>query len=192
MPIPKLYGKLAPWFHLLTSPKDYAEEAAFYRKTLLDVCTKRPKTLLELGSGGGNNASHMKKHFAMTLVDMSPRMLALSKSINPECEHKRGDMRSVRLRREFDAVFIHDAIMYMTPGDSAYVLVAATCHDASWMNIGHALVRCVALRTQVSTCSAPACAATIFRPASTVFFMCVRSRARSSDGRCAVSSGILR
>jgi SAM-dependent methyltransferase len=114
MPIPKLYGKLAPWFHLLTSPKSYAEEAAFYRKTFLAVCAKRPTTLLELGSGGGNNASHMKKQFQMTLVDLSPRMLALSKSINPECEHKRGDMRTVRLRREFDAVFVHDAVMYMT------------------------------------------------------------------------------
>jgi SAM-dependent methyltransferase len=114
MPLPKLYGKLAPWFHLLTSPKSYVEEAAFYRKTFIDVCAKRPKTLLELGSGGGNNASHMKKRFQMTLVDLSPRMLALSKSINPECEHVRGDMRSVRLRREFDGVFVHDAVMYMT------------------------------------------------------------------------------
>ena len=114
MPVPKLYGKLAPWFHLLTAPESYAEEAAFYRETFDDVCAQRPKTLLELGSGGGNNASHMKKRFAMTLVDLSPRMLALSKSINPECEHLRGDMRTVRLRREFDTVFIHDAIMYMT------------------------------------------------------------------------------
>ena len=70
--------------------------------------------MLELGSGGGNNASYLKKHFQMTLVDLSPRMLALSKTINPQCEHKRGDMRTLRLRREFDAVFVHDAVMYMT------------------------------------------------------------------------------
>jgi hypothetical protein len=41
-------------------------------------------------------------------------MLELSRSINPECEHVAGDMRSVRLDRTFDAVFIHDAIAYMT------------------------------------------------------------------------------
>ena len=114
MSLPKLYGKLAPWFHLLTAPKDYAEEAAFYRKTLTAAIGRRPKTLLELGSGGGNNASHMKRHVRLTLVDLSPRMLKLSLSINPECEHRRGDMRSVRLGREFDAVFVHDAVMYMT------------------------------------------------------------------------------
>ncbi len=114
MPLPKMYGELAPWFHLLTAPEDYAEEEAFYRKTLTRALGRRPKTVLELGSGGGNNASHMKRHATMTLVDLSPRMLALSRSINPECEHRRGDMRRVRLGREFDAVFVHDAVMYMT------------------------------------------------------------------------------
>jgi SAM-dependent methyltransferase len=114
MPIPKLYGRLAPWFHLLTAPESYVEEAEFYFATLSEALGHKPETLLELGSGGGNNASHMKAHTALTLVDLSPKMLALSRSINPECEHIRGDMRTVRLGREFDAVFIHDAIMYMT------------------------------------------------------------------------------
>jgi len=40
-------------------------------------------------------------------------MLAVSRALNPECEHIRGDMRDVRLGRLFDAVFIHDAIAYM-------------------------------------------------------------------------------
>jgi hypothetical protein len=56
----------------------------------------------------------MKKRFALTLVDLSPRMLALSRTLNPECEHVRGDMRVLRLGREFDAVFVHDAVVYMT------------------------------------------------------------------------------
>ena len=41
-------------------------------------------------------------------------MLALSQRLNPECEHVQGDMRSVRLRRTFDAVLIQDAVLYMT------------------------------------------------------------------------------
>jgi SAM-dependent methyltransferase len=70
--------------------------------------------MLELGSGGGNNASHLKADFEMTLVDLSDEMLGVSRALNPECEHIQGDMRSVRLGRIFDAVFVHDAIMYMT------------------------------------------------------------------------------
>jgi hypothetical protein len=111
---PRLYSDLASWFHLLTPPADYASEAAFYRRVLESSCTHPPRTLLELGSGGGNNASHLKAHFQLTLVDLAPEMLLVSKAINPECEHIAGDMRSVRLGRLFDAVFIHDAIAYMT------------------------------------------------------------------------------
>ncbi len=50
----------------------------------------------------------------MTLVDLSEDMLAVSRELNPECEHLPGDMRTVRLGRTFDAVFVHDAIEYMT------------------------------------------------------------------------------
>jgi SAM-dependent methyltransferase len=111
--MPRLYHELASWFHLLTAPEDYAEEAEFYRKTIVSACSKPPRTLLELGSGGGNNASHLKAHFTMTLVDFSPDMLEVSKSLNPECDHIQGDMRSIRLGRLFDAVFIHDAISHI-------------------------------------------------------------------------------
>jgi SAM-dependent methyltransferase len=113
-PKPKLYHDLAGWFHLLTAPADYAEEAAFYTQQLIEACDRPPETVLELGSGGGNNASHMKAHFQMTLTDLSPGMLELSRTINPECEHIQGDMRTLRLGREFDAVFVHDAVVYMT------------------------------------------------------------------------------
>jgi SAM-dependent methyltransferase len=115
--LPRLYTDLASWFHLLTPPDEYKEEAAIYRQMLVNHCSKPPKTVLELGSGGGNNASHLKEHFQMTLVDLSSEMLDISRPLNPECEHLQGDMRSVRLGREFDAVFVHDAVCYMTSED---------------------------------------------------------------------------
>jgi SAM-dependent methyltransferase len=111
---PQLYSELAEWWPLLSAPADYAEEAAIYQRLLLAACERSPRTLLELGSGGGNNASHLKARFAMTLVDPSAGMLAHSRRLNPECEHVQGDMRDVRLGREFDAVFVHDAVCYMT------------------------------------------------------------------------------
>ena len=111
---PLLYTDLADWFHLLTHPDDYAEEAAEWSRFIAEALGHAPATMLELGSGGGNNASYMKRGTKLTLSDLSPRMLALSRRINPECEHVIGDMRSVRLGRTFDAVFIHDAICYIT------------------------------------------------------------------------------
>lgn len=114
---PLLYTELADWFHLLTHPDDYAEEAAEWSRFMAEALGRTPATMLELGSGGGNNASHMKGATRLTLADLSPAMLALSRRINPECEHVVGDMRSVRLNRTFDAVFIHDAICYITSED---------------------------------------------------------------------------
>lgn len=108
-----LYNELADWWPLCSAPADYKEEAQIYRRALIAHSPKRPATVLELGSGGGNNAAHLKKHFNMTLVDLSPGMLRVSKALNPDCEHIRGDMRTLRLGRQFDAVFIHDAIDYM-------------------------------------------------------------------------------
>jgi SAM-dependent methyltransferase len=112
--LPKLYGELGSWFHLLTAPDEYDEEAEFYRRAIVEAADEPPRTLLELGSGGGNMASHYKAHFESTLVDPSAEMLALSRLLNPVCEHVQGDMRTVRLGRAFDAVFVHDAVVYMT------------------------------------------------------------------------------
>lgn len=82
----KMYTTLARWWPLISSPADYREEAGLFRDILKKHC--RPcRTVLELGSGGGNNASHMKKHFDLTLVDISPGMLKTSRKLNPECEH---------------------------------------------------------------------------------------------------------
>jgi SAM-dependent methyltransferase len=114
MPQPKLYHELASWWPLLSAPDDYAEEAGFYVQTLGSYCDGDLESVLELGSGGGNNAFHLKRRFRLTLVDLAPGMLEVSQRINPECEHVEGDMRTVRLGRTFDGIFVHDAVCYMT------------------------------------------------------------------------------
>ncbi len=126
----RLYDDLAEWWPLLSPPQDYAEEATFFREALVPPggSADRP-TMLELGSGGGNNASFLKHHFDLTLVDPSPGMLAHSRALNPECEHLSGDMRTIRLGRRFDRVFVHDAVCYMTtPDDLLRAMETAFVH----------------------------------------------------------------
>jgi SAM-dependent methyltransferase len=110
----KLYSELAEWWPIFSAPEEYRKEAAFFARVLIESCDPAPRRVLELGSGGGNNASHLKARFAMTLVDLSPHMLSVSRALNPECEHLEGDIRTLRLGRSFDAVFVHDAICHMT------------------------------------------------------------------------------
>src|SRR5919106_2180958 len=126
---PRMYGELAGWWPLLSAPAVYAEEAEIYRRLLVEAADRPPTTVLELGSGGGNNASHLKAHFELTLVDLSPGMLEVSRELNPECEHLQGDMRTVRLGRTFDAVFVHDAVDYMlNPVDLTRTVETAFAH----------------------------------------------------------------
>ena len=110
----KLYSELAEFWPIWSDPKEYRQEAALFKRLLLGSSRPAPKTLLDLGSGGGHNASHLKRRFKMTLVDLSPGMLDVSRELNPECEHIQGDIRTVRLGRVFDAVFVHDVVCHMT------------------------------------------------------------------------------
>ena len=113
----RLYRDLARWWPLFSHPREYEEEAGLYERAIEQHSRRPVRTVLELGAGGGNNASHLKRRFEMTLVDLSPEMLEVSRELNPELEHVEGDMRTVRLGRTFDAVLVHDAIMYMTTED---------------------------------------------------------------------------
>ncbi len=111
----RFYGDLAPWWPLISPPAEHAEEAAFAADLL--AAEGQTRTVLELGSGGGHLASHLAGRFDLTLVDLSEPMLAVSRELNPTATHHQGDMRDVRLGRQFDAVMINDAIDYMTTED---------------------------------------------------------------------------
>ena len=124
----RLYRDLAEWWPLISPREEYEQEAAF-AAGLLKLADGPAREVLELGSGGGNNASHLKSRFTLTLVDLSDDMLAVSRRLNPDCEHVQGDMRDVRLGRTFDAVFVHDAVSYMlTEADLAKAVETAFVH----------------------------------------------------------------
>jgi SAM-dependent methyltransferase len=128
-PAPRLYAELAHWWPLFSPPAHYGEEAADLLPLLLSAPDAPPRTLLELGSGGGSLAFHLKRHLTLTLTDRSAPMLAVNRAINPECEHIEGDMVTLDLEREFDLVLIHDAIMYLTdPASVQAALVTAHRH----------------------------------------------------------------
>jgi SAM-dependent methyltransferase len=112
----RLYDDLVSWYPFIDPAEDHREEVASYVMALERGLGSigSSATLLELGAGAGNNAFHAKARFQCTLTDLSEPMLKLSRAQNPECEHGPGDMRTLRLGRTFDAVLVHDAVMYMT------------------------------------------------------------------------------
>jgi SAM-dependent methyltransferase len=110
----KLYSELAEWYPVFATPEECRKEAVSIARALRQASRRKLHDVLELGSGVGNIAFHVKRHFAVTLVDQSPNMLAASQALNPDCEHIEADIRSFRLGRSFDAVFVQDAICHMT------------------------------------------------------------------------------
>jgi SAM-dependent methyltransferase len=111
------YSELSEWWPLFSPPVHYVEEAQDLLRRLGPLPAPGAATLLELGSGGGSLAFHLKSHFTLTLTDLSDGMLAQNRLLNPEAEFFQGDMRTLRLHREFDYVMVHDAVCYMTTVD---------------------------------------------------------------------------
>ncbi len=77
------------------------------------TAAKPPSTLLHLGSGAGGQDVIFKRHFTVTGVDLSLGMLNKARNVHSDIEYIEGDMRTLRLNRQFDAVAIPDSIDYM-------------------------------------------------------------------------------
>ena len=119
---------LAAWWPLLSPPEDYVEETEDLLARLGRRGVRDGATLLELGPEAAVSPSTQHR-FRLTLTDISPAMLAVNRSVNPECEHLAGDMRTLCLDRRFDIVLIHDAVVYATtPVAVRETLRTATVH----------------------------------------------------------------
>lgn len=128
---PKLYSEFAHLWPMLSPPEDYAPEADALRSLIESEhpeAGKRRLSILELGAGGGHTLHHLQKDFDCTAVDIAAEMLEQCRQLNPDVETIEADMRSCRLKRKFDTVFVHDAIDYMTTQEdaAASVRTAAT------------------------------------------------------------------
>jgi hypothetical protein len=62
----RLYTDLAQWWPLPSPPSYYDEEAADLLRSLRSAVDAPPRTLLELGSGGGSLAWHLERCFERT------------------------------------------------------------------------------------------------------------------------------
>ena len=114
----KIYNDFAWIEHIIAPAQTYLEETDFYteilKKLFKNNILKNPPTILHLGCGAGGHDYHFKKHFQLTGVDISEGMLKIARETNPEIEYINGDMRTVNLNNQFDAVIIPDSIMYMS------------------------------------------------------------------------------
>ena len=107
------YNDLAWTEDWLADPAEYEDEAMAYVDLIKRNAAEPPSTLLHLGSGAGGHDSIFKRYFTVTGVDLSLGMLNKARVTHPDIKYLEGDMRTLRLNRQFDAVVIPDSIDYM-------------------------------------------------------------------------------
>ncbi|MFZ5892000.1 MAG: class I SAM-dependent DNA methyltransferase [Myxococcota bacterium] len=110
-----VFGSYSRYYDLLYKDKDYASEAEYVQSLIL---RHRPeaKSILDLGCGTGRHAQCLaRKGYAVTGLDRSEQMLETARSSQRSeteaadvsgatPEFLQGDLRDVRLGREFDVV----------------------------------------------------------------------------------------
>ena len=114
----RMYEDLAWAWPIISPPDDYVEESDFFARLINEQAQIPVKHILNLGCGGGHNDATLKKHFEVTGIDISQDMLNMAKRLNSDVEYVCGDMRAVRIGRQFDAVTVFDAISYMRNEES--------------------------------------------------------------------------
>lgn len=110
----RLYTDLAWLWPLWESPEAYARYCENAARLIRQHAGREVRTLLNVACGGGKNVANLKRHFAVTGLDLSPAMLEQARRLNPECRFIEADMRDFSLPERFDAVLIDDGVSYMT------------------------------------------------------------------------------
>lgn len=123
------YTNLASWWPVLSPPEDYDELAVVLMGVMQQGLSRPLQSILELGSATGHLGSHVPAQIELVLNDLRPEMLEVSRKLCPEREHVCGDLRTLELGRRFDAVLIHDVLMYLSaPEDIAAAIHTAKAH----------------------------------------------------------------
>jgi SAM-dependent methyltransferase len=116
-----VFDAYSAYYDLLYRDKDYPAETRYVMK-LINQTVPRCLAVLDLGCGTGPHAALLADHgIAVTGVDMSKSMLAgavrrrdqLHQDLQSRLTFHQGDMRTVRLERQYDVVLsLFHAISY--------------------------------------------------------------------------------
>ncbi len=130
-----VFGNYSRYYDLLYRDKDYGGEAA-YIHSLIERQRPGARSVLDLGCGTGRHASLLaERGYDVTGVDRSPEMLAEARAREVRAgrsEFVEGDLRSVRLGRQFDVVvsLFHVMSYQTTNADLAAAFATLRAHLA--------------------------------------------------------------
>lgn len=110
------FAAYSQYYDLLNKDKDYQTEADYIHR-LIQRYNSNASSILELGCGSGNHATHLtNKGYSITGIEQSQTMLeqAVAKHI-PGFHPLLGDITNFRIDRQFDcAISLFHVISYLT------------------------------------------------------------------------------
>ncbi|MFC2032891.1 class I SAM-dependent DNA methyltransferase [Chloroflexota bacterium] len=123
------YSDLAWTDHIIAPPDEYAKETESLINAIKEHSVNEVKTLLHLGCGAGGSDYTFKRHFKVTGIDISGKMLEIARDLNPEAVYHHGDMRTIELGEFFGAVVVPESIDYMRTENELYsAIITAQKH----------------------------------------------------------------
>ena len=115
--------------------KDYEQECDLLEEVFRRFATGSVRTVLDLGAGTGNHALPLvRRGYELVGVDLADEMVEIARSKAAEggleIEFQQGDLRTVRLDREFDAALLMFAVLgyQRTDDDVRSALATARTH----------------------------------------------------------------
>jgi ubiquinone/menaquinone biosynthesis C-methylase UbiE len=101
---PLMFHRLAPFYDDLVGGKDYDSEARVLESLARRFVRSRGRAWLDVACGTGRHLSFLRRHYAVTGVDVSREMLRVAHRRLPGTRLVLGDMRNFRLDETFDVV----------------------------------------------------------------------------------------
>lgn len=99
-----LYRKLASYYDLIYSWKDYQKESTTILRLIQKNKKSKGKTLLEVGCGTGHHLQYFKKKFDCTGIDINDEIIQVAKKKVKGVQFKQGNMIQFDLNQQFDAI----------------------------------------------------------------------------------------
>ena len=121
------YEKFGPFYDAVMGDRKQSAEQV---RALLRKYHPQGKTLLELGCGTGSVLKHLRHHYQVSGLDLSPQMLKVARKKLPGVPLYHADMISFELDKHFDAIIcVFDSINHLTQwNDWERVFVRACTH----------------------------------------------------------------
>ena len=109
-------GEYAGAYDAIYADKDYPAECDLIERAFELYATRKPRTILDLGCGTGGHALELaRRGYELTGVDRSAAMLETArekaKREGIAAEFSLGDLRTIELGRQFDAVLMMFAVL---------------------------------------------------------------------------------